>query len=811
MIQPKPDLQNQLVWFSEIIDSTLANEDEHQSDVDIIEDWLKIQTEKIRFLKLKKSELVKSEKENKSQQKDIILVFDGQFKVRYYSGTLNYFLSDAVLHSENIFLPDISDELDADKLTATLSSENEDERKKPLKIYLKTKAGTQIKCHLVFDNKLCNRDEELYVANLVLPESIIRNLPDYQTIMLDSLPDMDIYLLDKDYRFIVSGGKEKERYNLTNQDFIGKRLFDVVDKKFQRGIYPFCNRALSGEATEGEVRYKDDVYYIAATPVIDYDGSAIAGSVFLQNITKDKVLAEQLTKAKEEAQKADKAKSIFIANISHEIRTPLNTIIGFSEQLQKTKLVEEQSKYVSLIKSASDHLLNLVTEVVFLFKLGLGKVFIEKSPFSLNALLDEISELFHVQAAQKNLFFEVVRGDDIPDAIIGDSFRLKQVLMNLLVNAIKYTDSGSVVLSCEVKKQTEYDIEYMFEVADTGIGIKKEDLPFIFDVFEQGNMKVESIRGGAGLGLGICQKVVELLGGKISVKSKLNEGSIFTVTLPFSKTLPEKIKKEDIPFNMNDESLKDKKVLIADDDQHGQMLLSLIMSNFKTEYTLVGDGKEALDELIKNKFDVILLDIHMPRMNGLEVIREIRSDNTNKNFKTPALSVTANALKSDIHNYMKAGFDDYLIKPYKEQELYNKICNLLAIEPSEIVEKSKNTEEEEEIVADKFNTTELLNVSNGEKEFFNSMIDNFISNTMNLIEGFEVNLKSKAWNEIGEQAHKSIPSFKYFGLSGTVALLMRLEVLALREKDYSPIPYLVSKISESVKLIIEEAEKEKME
>ncbi len=801
------NLKTELAKFTKIIDRVIENEKDQSDEFDLLENWLRIHIEKIRFSKLKKSDLVRVWNDNKSQQKDAIIVFDGQLNIHYYSGYITNLLDDTLLLSDKISFDTITDNLDVQKFLLFIECENE-EHESQFELHLKSAARPTVKCFLQIDKRLSNFKQKLFVANLTIKESVMRNLSDYQSMMLDNLPGMDIYLFDKDYRFIVSGGKEKERYNKDNIDYLGKTLFDIADKKTQRNLYPFFNRALHGEATEGEIRYKNDIYYISASPVKDHDGTTLAGIILLQNITFDKILSQQLKDAKEEAQKANKAKSIFIANISHEIRTPLNTIIGFAEQLYKTRLTETQSKYVSLINSASDHLLSLVTEVVFLFKLGLGKVFIDKSPFSLKRLLEELKELFENQAKEKNLTFKVIYDNNIPDALIGDSFRLKQILINLLTNAIKYTDTGEVILTCKVKKQTKQKAECMFVVKDTGIGISKEDLPHIYNVFEQGNIKAGNERGGAGLGLGICHKLVELLDGSISAKSKLNAGSTFTVCIPFVKTINKKLKKQEIKFNLNDKNLMGKRILIAEDDVSTQMLAELIMSNFKTNYVLVKDGIEALKELKVNKFDIILLDVQMPKMSGTEVIREIRSNNTNLNFKTPALSITANALKSDIHGYLRSGFDDYLVKPFKEQELYNKLCNLLSVEPKVLIDREMK-DEEYMGKKDIFNINELVKTSDGDKAFFNSMIDNFIANAEDLLADFETMVNNKSWDNIGERAHKAIPSFKYFGLNNISYGLKQIEKYSLREKKYESVLNWVEQVTSRIKQAIDTAKKEK--
>ncbi|MBN2636370.1 MAG: response regulator, partial [Prolixibacteraceae bacterium] len=584
---------------------------------------------------------------------------------------------------------------------------------------------------------------------------------------------------------------------------------DVFDKQTQRRVFPFYNKALNGEYTEGEVRYKNNVYYIVAAPVKNHQNRTIAGILISQNVTNDKLLEESLIKSKEQAQKADKAKSIFIANMSHEIRTPLNSILGFTEQLEKTKLNRQQKKLVNLIKNASDHLLYLVTEIVFLFKLGMDKVYIENVPFSVDDMFAELEEIFVQQTKKKNLNFSLVKDKNIPQVLKGDPFRLRQILMNLLVNAIKYTNKGEITLSCELRKKTKTKAEIVFKVSDTGIGISKKDLPFIFDVFEQGNKRTEKIRGGAGLGLGICNKLVNLLNGEIWVESKLNSGSTFFVMLPFKKSAAGKLKEREQQFDIDKELLKNKKILLADDDEHNLILAEMILNNWKTNCTLVKNGQQALTKINEEKFDIILLDIHMPQKDGLQVIKTIHSNNTGINFKTPKLAITANALKSDIHKYLKAGFDDYIIKPFKEIELYNKICNLLGIEQENKSPKSKVWGKEKN-PDDIFDVQELKKVTGADVAFFNKMLDNFISNTKNLSESFATALKNKNWQEIGEKAHKAVPSFKFFGLKNVSYSLKKIEHLALREKDFEKLPQLVKQTQIQIKKITQKAIEAKM-
>jgi len=804
MLYKDNELNRQLIDISKLINNYLTDRDHYAPLLDDVENWLKTQFERLRVQKLKDSKAIIRHGKNGSLRDDAIFIFDSSMKIIHYSGPKNYFTGSSFNQDVSLTLFDFIDEAEHGKLIDMISMAKQDQKNASVEVHVKTGTGMLNKCILSIDMAAGNIQCDRYVACMKLPENVEYQLSEYQSIIFDNLPGMDVYLFDRDYRYIVAAGKEKEKFQLTNSDLIGKTMFEIYDKKSQRSFFPFYNKAINGESTEGEIRYRGDVYYMVATPVKDYENNTVAGILISQNVTNDKLLEEQLKRGKDEAQRADKAKSIFIANISHEIRTPLSAIMGFSEQLEKTELSPKQARYLSLIKKASDHLLYLVTEIVFLFKIGMGKVYLEKRPFSPYELIGELNDQFLSQAAEKKLQFLVEESKDIPKVLIGDQFRLRQILMNLLVNAIKYTDNGTVKLTCRVKKEYKKKVKLVFKVSDTGVGISNDDLPKIFNVFEQGEKLTINIRSGAGLGLGICHRLVELLGGEITVKSKLNMGTTFTVVLPFEKATEDILVQGKKQFNIADEYLAGKKILMADDDEHNLLLAGMILKSWKTDHVLVKNGEDALHELRTKKFDLVLLDIHMPMMDGVEVIRAVRSERAGLNSKILALAVTANALKSDIHKYLKAGFDDYLIKPFREAELYNKLCNVLGFEPLEEVMKEGQDNAGEE-ATDDFNTSELLNTANGDMEFFNTMINNFINNSNVLKDVFEINLRSGNWEEIGEKAHKAIPSFKYFGLTGIASRLGSIEDLALRQKKYQDLPVVVTETISRINMVMNQA------
>jgi CheY-like chemotaxis protein len=347
-------------------------------------------------------------------------------------------------------------------------------------------------------------------------------------------------------------------------------------------------------------------------------------------------------------------------------------------------------------------------------------------------------------------------------------------------------------------------------VSDTGIGIDKKDMPNIFDVFEQGNKRTERIRGGAGLGLGICKKLVDLFNGQIFVESKLHKGSTFSVQIPFKKSKLTKIRKKEKNFSLEDNLLSRKKILLADDDEHNLLLAEMILKGWDTDFILAKNGKEATGILKDKKFDLILLDIHMPKRSGVQVIKALRSSKNGLNHSTPALALTANVLKADLNRYLKAGFNGYVKKPYKETNLYSKICNILQLEPG-----NHNTTKIQKSSIDKssrlnsFEIEELKNVSKGDKVFFNKMIDNFANNAETLLIAFNSGIENKDLEEIGEKAHKAIPSFRFFKLNNIAASLEEIEHVALKQKRFTGLPEIIGQAEIEIKSAIQQAKASK--
>lgn len=371
------------------------------------------------------------------------------------------------------------------------------------------------------------------------------------------------------------------------------------------------------------------------------------------------------------------SKSRFLANMSHEIRTPLNSVIGFSEQLSQDNLSPEQKEQLEAIKTSSEMLLDLVNDILDFSKYEVGKINFDKVAFAPVEAINEVINSIAIQAAKKGLKLAKQINFDQSLHVQGDSLRLKQLVMNLLSNAIKFTEKGSVTLKADLLPVSKKKGVLQVQVIDTGIGIDDKDAALIFDEFAQVNYAdTKNVQKGTGLGLAICKKIVELQQGNISVESKLGVGSNFTFEIPY-----------EICENQNDtekslaladvEFLAGKRVLLVDDNKMNVMLAQTVLKRYDMVADTAFNGAEAYELFEKSNYDVLLTDVQMPVMSGLELTRKVRASSNTVKANLPILGITANVIEEDRVRYLSAGMDDLVLKPYSEKELINKILSFI--------------------------------------------------------------------------------------------------------------------------------------
>ncbi|MGG7034591.1 MAG: ATP-binding protein [Flavobacterium sp.] len=390
-----------------------------------------------------------------------------------------------------------------------------------------------------------------------------------------------------------------------------------------------------------------------------------------QKLLEEKNRSEQLAKAKDD----------FMSSMSHEIRTPLNGILGFTNiLLENTATDTESLKQLNYIKTLGDSLMVIVNDILDLASIESGQISIEEKPFNLPIITKLVYNTFSIKAAEKEVDFSVLVDSNIPADFIGDPNRISQILYNLVSNAIKFTHAKGKVglrICLDKKKNDNYFVKMI--VKDTGIGIANNKLASIYDPFVQVSNDEARQLGGTGLGLSIVKRIVSMMKGEITVESELGFGTTFTVTIPLKESLSNSVKAKKANKNRDSKSFGDKKVkvLLAEDNRINQLLAQKILSGFKFEHVTVGNGREAVEAVEKEDFDVILMDLMMPEMNGYEAAVAIRDLEDRQKKNIPIIALTAVVVGSVAEKCAEVGIDKYLSKPFKSEELYEYIVDIV--------------------------------------------------------------------------------------------------------------------------------------
>ena len=411
---------------------------------------------------------------------------------------------------------------------------------------------------------------------------------------------------------------------------------------------------------------KENRYWlVSAAPLLGDDGK-VYGSIGIHwDITEMKQLEFELKGARHKAEESSKAKAMFLANMSHEIRTPLNGIVGMAEQLAQSQLDADQRYFVDIMCSASSTLLSIINDVLDISKIESGKLSIETTPFNLNETIRRTLSIFGEKAKQTNVSLDIELMDDRGIVHLGDPHRLSQVLFNIVGNAMKFTQAGYVRVTSHLARG-ENDICFVsFSIEDTGVGMDLAYLTKVFEAFTQEDASITRKFGGSGLGLSIARSIVHIMGGTIEIESEKGKGTRVKIRIPM-RISNEKTKQEIVEMTDLQKSLKGLRILAVEDNELNRMVLQVILKKCEVVVTIAQNGQEAINLIQDQNFDLVLMDVQMPIVDGLEATKYIREE---LKLTIPIIGLSANAMRDEVEICKQAGMNDYLVKPYSERAL----------------------------------------------------------------------------------------------------------------------------------------------
>ncbi|GAB3882519.1 PAS domain-containing sensor histidine kinase [Spirosoma agri] len=592
---------------------------------------------------------------------------------------------------------------------------------------------------------------EKYLAR----ERIRRSEEKYRGIMNNM--ELGLLEVDNDQTIVRSYERFCKMVGYTESELIGKKATDfLVVPSYLSVLEQQQRERQKGNAGSYELQLKkkdgSPVWVlVSGVPILDEAGSIVGSMGIHYDLTERKHLEEELERARLIADDARQAEKQFLANMSHEIRTPLNAIIGMSHLLFDTQPTNQQREYIDILKTSADFLHSLISDLLDMTKIEAGRIEMHARPFDLSGLLRSVQKVFDMKLQGRSISVDVMLDARITGDFIGDDVMLNQILMNLVGNAEKFTEEGSIQIMARIKKQDGPTNWIEFSVIDSGVGIPEEKLDVVFQKFKQVNPQGHKHKG-TGLGLAITKELVEIQGGTISVRSTEGEGSQFTFTLPYARSDKKVEAEPQAPNSASvDDALKVCHVLVVEDNLMNQKYLCSLLNKWKIPFTLAMDGKQAVEEAKKQRFDVILMDIQMPIMNGYEATVAIRSTH-NPNQHVPIVALTASAMLDQKNIAEEVGMDDFLTKPFEPVQLRTLLQRYAPV----------GLDTEAENVLDQERLTQLYGT---DRVYAAEMFETFLNDVVpELLELPAVCLLQDR-TVLAQQVHKLKPTFGMVGLS----------------------------------------------
>lgn len=490
--------------------------------------------------------------------------------------------------------------------------------------------------------------------------------------ILHAIPDL-MFVFDKDGNYLSYKVKKPEDL-LYSEDVLNKNIRDILPADFAERILEAIRDAAKSrqlQIFEHRMDYQGQIMDIEMRLTLAGKDEFL---MMARDITSRKKMEEDLHNARREAEEATRIKSMFLASLSHEIRTPLSSIIGITSVLEETNLDPEQQEYIDIINMSGNNLLNLINNILDFSKIESGQIEIENLKFDFEAILDEVISILKLKARESNNKISKEIDPKIPKKIISDPVRLQQILINLISNANKFTRDGRIQVKAELLERFEDKLRIKVNIIDDGIGVSEEQKTKIFRAFSQADASIARNYGGTGLGLTIAKQFTNLMGGEIGVESEAGKGANFWFTIVTNDEENENSEKSEPSSQIKNDHMKALRILLVEDNLLNQKFAIAILKKYHHRIDIAVNGKEGVERFMENKYDLILMDIQMPVMDGIEATKIIRRYEKKKNLEpTRIVAVTAYAMEGDEERFYKAGIDDYLRKPYRADQLINMI------------------------------------------------------------------------------------------------------------------------------------------